>query len=147
MELAVEFAVAVVIAITMAITITVALTEWRVESTYKVSFQTVMAFQHSQSREDGNTPLDCKKEIVDALSLSTSLSRLSKVHLLALSSLLYNPLYWEDCTREDVKASEADGWWAMVVVVVVLVAGLPLEVVVVVVVEVIGDVVAMDVKP
>ncbi len=73
--------------------------------------------------------------------LSTSLSRLSKVHPLALSSSLYDPLYWEDCTREDVEALEADSWRAMVAVGVVVVAALALEVV-----EVI-DVVAMDVEP
>ncbi len=106
--------------------------------------------KHSQSREDGNTPLDCK-EIVHALSLNTSLSRLSKVHPLALSSLLYDPLYWEDCTREDAKASGADSWQAMVEVGVVLVGVLALEVVVVVVVVLVVvemiDVVAMDVEP
>ncbi len=58
---------------------------------------------------------------------------------------MYDPLYWEECTREDVEASEADNWQAMVVG-AVLVVVLALEVVVVVV-EVIGDgVVAMDVE-
>ncbi len=74
-----------------------------------------MAFPHCwQSREDCNTPLDCRKEMVHSLSLSTSFSRLSKVHPLTLSSLWYDPLYWEDCTRENIEASEADNWQAII---------------------------------